>query len=1448
MKKLSIFPIVFLFLLNNIALTQCLEDNQIGTNTLSGTTGFGQTFTACLTGQVDIVEFQSGPVFGTNSVDLALLDGACQVIWTLTNIGISPNEIRSVDLSFGSGTSREVVSGQTYSFEISYAGGNVAEFVSESSNPYPNGDAITTGTSCTPIANEDLWFKVHMSVPDCPPSGPVVLSSQAEVDNFIITYPNCQFLNVDLTISGADIDDLSPLANLIELVGNLDITNNPNLASLSGLDNLQVVLGELNLSDNANLTDLSALEKIQEVYGLTVELNNSMTDLTGLDNLTKVFGEVSIQDNPSLLNLDALPVLDLVEDNLVIHNNASLNSIGGMNSLASLNDTLDIQQNPNLSNCSIASVCNFINCGGAVIAMNNSSTPGCNSVAEITSNCASATCCPSNVTILSQADVDNFATNYPGCTQIFGSLTIIDANNLLGLSQVTSIGTVLNILSPNLTDLQGLHNITSVGDILSISNCDNLSDLQGLEGLTSVGGRFDLSFNDNLISLNGLTVLATVDGSFNVEDNADLVDFTGLSNLTTMEDLWLFNNPSLIDFTGLTSLTTIEEDLEVTGNNALVSFAGLESLTTLGKHVNINNNAVLQSLQGLNNIVAFNPIEPVITNCPMLDDCAVESICTYLSNGGTIAIGGNSTGCNSQTEVTNICTCNPVISPDYDALAALYDSTSGDGWTNNTGWVENCDPCGEVTGTPWFGVTCDGGLVTQIDLSNNNLTGNLPIEIGDLQFLEQLHLGMNNLSDTIPDEICINNQLTHLNLGNNALTGNIPACLSDNIFLVSLDLSENDFDGTLPVFDSDNPDLTHLLLQGNQFTGQIPPQYEDLKNTLVSFNVSNNSLSGAFALELGALCALGLTNAEVSDGNSFLQTWEDFCLVPCAYVPDDNFEQALIDLGYDTGPLDDCVPIPNIETVTTLDVSNEAIESMEGIEFFAALQNLDCSNNELLSLDVSENTALVTLNASDNMITCFDLGLDNLSNLTTLDASNNNIAGCWPNEMGDLCASLSTFDFDGNNYDGTNNFISNAGWTAFCNDGTGACVGAFDGWSNLGAGLINGVPRALATDNFGNLYAGGLFTQAGGQSVSNIAKWNASTQTWTNLGAGLNGWCGALVTDASGNLYAGGWFTQAGGQPASRVAKWDATTQSWSNLGLGLNGTCIALAMDASGNLYAGGWFTQAGGQPATQVVKWDNVTQSWLNMGADLNGQFSTLSIDISGNLYVGGQFTQAGGQSASNIAKWNASTQTWTNLGAGLNGWCIALVTDASGNLYAGGGFSQAGGQSANRVAKWSNTTQSWTNLGTGLSWSCFSLAIDDSGNLYAGGNFTGAGGQPASNIAKWDDATQSWSNVGTGLNDMCNSLAYEASGNLYAGGIFTQAGGEPAARIAKYTLCQESTIITCEPPKGKFSASNLIQASSQLGPANNVTLNAPNILLNAGFSVELGSQLQTQSGGCN
>lgn len=107
------------------------------------------------------------------------------------------------------------------------------------------------------------------------------------------------------------------------------------------------------------------------------------------------------------------------------------------------------------------------------------------------------------------------------------------------------------------------------------------------------------------------------------------------------------------------------------------------------------------------------------------------------------------------------------------------------------------------------------------------------------------------------------------------------------------------------------------------------------------------------------------------------------------FIPDDNFEQALIDLGLDTGPLDNFVPTANINTVTNIDLSQKNISDITGIEDFAALTILNCSNNNLITLNVSNNTNLSELYCFNNILTL--VNTNTLSNLVRFWCHNNQL-------------------------------------------------------------------------------------------------------------------------------------------------------------------------------------------------------------------------------------------------------------------------------------------------------------------------------------------------------------------------------------------------------------------------------------------------------------------------
>jgi len=90
------------------------------------------------------------------------------------------------------------------------------------------------------------------------------------------------------------------------------------------------------------------------------------------------------------------------------------------------------------------------------------------------------------------------------------------------------------------------------------------------------------------------------------------------------------------------------------------------------------------------------------------------------------------------------------------------------------------------------------------------------------------------------------------------------------------------------------------------------------------------------------------------------------------YVPDNEFEQALINLLLD-GVLDDSVTTSAIDTLTELYLSNNNISSLIGIEDFVQLRHLFCSDNQIVTLDLRENINLFEFNCRNNLLTSLDV-------------------------------------------------------------------------------------------------------------------------------------------------------------------------------------------------------------------------------------------------------------------------------------------------------------------------------------------------------------------------------------------------------------------------------------------------------------------------------------------
>jgi len=201
-----------------------------------------------------------------------------------------------------------------------------------------------------------------------------------------------------------------------------------------------------------------------------------------------------------------------------------------------------------------------------------------------------------------------------------------------------------------------------------------------------------------------------------------------------------------------------------------------------------------------------------------------------------------------------------IPSDERDALIALYNSTNGANWYDNTGWL---GPAG--TECDWFGIECDAGgnHVTQINLgwtetSGNNLIGTLPPQLGNLTMLQRLDLEFNYLSGQIPPEYANLQNLVVLHLGFNLLNlGSIPTWLYELPELAVLDLAECGIGGTIPEGLAGLTGLWQINLGGNYLTGAIPTWLGQL-TSLESLFLWGNQLHGSIPSQLGNVDRLEL--------------------------------------------------------------------------------------------------------------------------------------------------------------------------------------------------------------------------------------------------------------------------------------------------------------------------------------------------------------------------------------------------------------------------------------------------------------------------------------------------------------------------------------------------------------------------------------------------------------
>jgi len=359
--------------------------------------------------------------------------------------------------------------------------------------------------------------------------------------------------------------------------------------------------------------------------------------------------------------------------------------------------------------------------------------------------------------------------------------------------------------------------------------------------------------------------------------------------------------------------------------------------------------------------------------------------------------------------------------------------------------------------------------------------------------------------------------------------------------------------------------------------------------------------------------------------------------------------------------------------------------------------------------------------------------------------------------------------------------------------------GVWGSFTPLGIGMSDDVYALALHDD--TLFAGGAFFYGSGfmgasgvVGTNRIAAWSLIDDTWSALGAGVNGNDVYALAAEDDTLYAGGVFTDASGVAnTANIATWSAVDDTWTPLANGTSNTVAAIHTPARSagddTVFIGGAFTGTLTAPgAVRIATWSDDT--WGAMGLGASSTVTSL-VSTDDTVYAGGNFSfgappftgMSGIPNTNRVAAWSLADDTWSALGSGANSWVYALAP-RGGDLFVGGAFTSASAvASTSRIAMWSNTSGVWSAVGGGLDGDVRSLVLDASRDLlYVGGSFSSSSNANLARVAVWDIAIAEWIPlqfaVGSGgANGAVRSMTLDDS-ILYVGGAFTDAGGDTDA----------------------------------------------------------------------
>ncbi|PKU67646.1 LRR receptor-like serine/threonine-protein kinase FLS2 [Dendrobium catenatum] len=257
-----------------------------------------------------------------------------------------------------------------------------------------------------------------------------------------------------------------------------------------------------------------------------------------------------------------------------------------------------------------------------------------------------------------------------------------------------------------------------------------------------------------------------------------------------------------------------------------------------------------------------------------------------------------------------------------------------------------------------------------LDLSNNNLIGEIPDSICHMSQMIMLDLSQNNLSGEIPK--CMGKtssfmEINFISLSNNNLWGSIPQWIGNLSMLLSLHLSSNNFQGEIPFLKNCSKLIT-LDLGQNKLTGNIPIWIGKRLSSLKILCLRSNSFHGSIPFELFKLKGL-----------------------------------QILDLAYNflSGPL-----LKSLKLLDAMTIKNKRLEPwihLDGFRFPFTDHSIFNNLNGEVPIELTSLVGLISLNLSRNkFIGPIPINIGFMQSLECLDLSMNYFSGEIPHSIVNL--------------------------------------------------------------------------------------------------------------------------------------------------------------------------------------------------------------------------------------------------------------------------------------------------------------------------------------------------------------------------------------------------------------------------------------------------------------